>query len=141
MNDDYYQTCAIPKPEPRKRTKGREKRVKAKTTGEVRQYVFARERNLCRCCRIRPAESMHEIRFRSLGGKVSRTNSIAVCGSGTTGYHGYMQSHQIAVVAWGNGAEGTLTFGPLSPQAIEWMRLAPGQVLESAPMVQVEAEA
>lgn len=65
---------ACPKPEPRKRTKARAKRQKGNREAEVRVYVFARERDICRCCRKRRADSRHELRFRSLGGKVTRQN-------------------------------------------------------------------
>lgn len=80
-------------------------------TEAVRRHVMGRERGECRCCReffdrLRPAQSMHEIRFRSLGGLPSPENSIAVCGSGTTGCHGLLQRHAILVeVASPRGAE------------------------------------
>src|SRR3954451_3813241 len=103
---------ACPKPEPRKRTKARKVRVSRAAVRDVRAYVFAREREICRCCRFRPAESMHELRPRSLRGKVSRTNSVAVCGSGTTGCHGYLQANEIRWHGDWRGAEGTLMFVP-----------------------------
>jgi hypothetical protein len=81
----------IGKGTPRKRTKARKVRVNRAAVRDVRAYVFAREREICRCCRFRPAESMHEIKPKSLRGKVSRINSIAVCGSGTTGCHGHLR--------------------------------------------------
>lgn len=69
-----------------------------KDNGKIRAFVFDREQDICRCCRLRRADSMHELRFRSLGGKVSKRNSVAVCGSGTTGCHGFLQSWQISWV-------------------------------------------
>lgn len=83
---------------------------------------------------------MHELVFRSLGGKVSRTNSVAVCGSGTTGCHGHLQGHRIAFVDWGMGAEGPLTFHPQTDAACEWMHLKAGQRLYSEPMHFVEED-
>lgn len=80
-----YSKFALPKPEPRKRVKARRKRQQAAIVRDIRTYVFLREQNICRICRIRRAESMHEIRPRSLGGRVSPQNSIAVCGNGVEG--------------------------------------------------------
>ena len=143
MNDreKYYATCGTPKHTPRRIVKARKKRAHAMTVGEVREYVFARERNICRCCRKRPAESMHEIRFRSLGGKVSTKNSIAVCGDGVRGCHGHMQRNAIRVIACPrHGAEGVLIFKPETQPAIDWMCLADSEQIESAPMRELEAE-
>lgn len=128
------------KGEPRKPTNQRTKRMAAMDTAEVRVYVFGRERNLCRCCRKRPAESMHELQFRSLGGKVSVKNSMAVCGDGTTGCHGFLQRNEITWEAHDKAAraEGTLSFFPLSPAAAEWVGLKRGERLESPVMQTTE---
>lgn len=72
---------AQPKPEPRARTKARKLRHQGDRHAEIRAYVFEREQHVCRCCRLRLAESMHELKSRGAGGKVSKTNSIAVCGT------------------------------------------------------------
>jgi len=114
----------IGKGEPRTRTKGRKKRQRRQTTTDVRTYVFARERNICRCCRFRPADSMHELRPRSVGGKVSRRNSIAVCGDGVRGCHGLLQRKAITF-GWAVeiGAEGNLHFVAETPTAAEWLRV------------------
>lgn len=129
----------FPKPEPRARTKGRIKRQKAKTTAEIRQYVFARERNICRCCRKRIAESMHEMIFRSQGGRISKKNSVAVCGDGVRGCHGLLQRHEIV---WGwdyeTKAEGSITFAPDSDAAREWLCLKRGETIESPVMQEIE---
>jgi hypothetical protein len=124
---------AQPKPEPSKRTKARAKREQRDRTAEIRAYVFGRERGLCRCCRVRRADSMHEIRPRSLGGKVSKANSIAACGSGTTGCHGFMQANEIAVLGSGN-ADHCLWFHPKSAAAASWLRITVDQAIESEPM-------
>lgn len=132
---DYYQTCGTPKPEPRRKSKRRAQRIYGDYVAEVRCFVFGRERNICRICRIRRADSMHELVFRSQGGKVSRVNSIAVCGSGTTGCHGLIHSRQINVLSTAHvGAQGVLTFTPVTERAAEWMRVALNQSIESAPM-------
>jgi 5-methylcytosine-specific restriction endonuclease McrA len=81
--------------------------------------VFARDRETCRICRIRPAESMHEIVPRSLGGKVSLANSIAVCGDGVRGCHGFAQRHEIRIEG---RADDYLEIQPCSRAAAEWMR-------------------
>jgi len=141
---DYYQTCALAKPEPRKRAKDREKRTQAAETKDVRAYVFSRERNICRCCNCRPAGSMHEITFRSKGkaGKPSRKNSIAVCGKlvGTEECcHTYLQQHQILVEFDPHlKAEGELTFHPQNPKAREWMKLGDQFAISSSPRVETE---
>lgn len=142
MNDreKYYATCGTPKHIPKRIAKARKKRAHAMTVAEVREYVFARERNICRCCRKRPAESMHEIVFRSQGGRISKKNSIAVCGDGVRGCHGYMQRHEISVSDDGRGAEGILWFDPFySESAAEWLGIKAGRTIESPVMVEMEA--
>jgi hypothetical protein len=105
-------SVACPKPEPQKRTKARKRRVKRVAVRDVRTYVFARERGICRCCGRMAAESLHELTFRSLGGIVSKENSIAVCGDGTRGCHAKLQRHEITVR--GKNAEKFLAFRGLS---------------------------
>lgn len=131
---------ACPKPEPRQRTKNRATRVRRNDVGEVRQYVFARERDLCRCCRWHPAESMNEEPPRSLGGKVCRKDSMAVCGDGTRRCHGFITRHEIVIERGPLGAEGTLVFTAKTRAAADHMRIKVGESIESAPMVQVEAQ-
>lgn len=91
----------------------------------VRAYIFEREQGICRCCRIRATESMHELRFRSLGGKVSRFNSVALCGDGTRGCHGFLQRLEIEWLSETPhlGADWLLQFRPKTAQASEWMRV------------------
>lgn len=93
----------------------------------IRAYVFGREEDICRCCRIRRAESMHELVSRGRRGKVSKRNSIAVCGTlvGTEPCcHTYLQLNQIDWKGTPEGAEGLLQFRPTTPKAAEWMRVA-----------------
>jgi hypothetical protein len=124
---------AISKGEPRKRTKARRERQQRKITKDVRAYVFVRENYTCRCCHLRPAESMHEIKPRSLRGDISKKNSIAVCGSGTTGCHGFLQSHRVLAFMSSTGAEGTIRFYPRTEQAADWMLTPVGSYLSSQP--------
>lgn len=97
---------------PRRIVKQRKKRAEALDVRAVHDYVFTRERGICRCCGFMAAESMHEIIFRSQGGKVSKENSIAVCGDGVRGCHGKLQRHEITVRMHSKrlGAEGFLAF-------------------------------
>lgn len=144
--EDYYREIGkyggTPKPERRAKTKHRQRRMKVKTSHEIHDYVFARERHLCRICRIRPAESMHELKFRSLGGKVSRRNSIAVCGNGVEGCHGHAQRLEIAYRFEDEalGAEGAVIFTPRIVRAAEWLRVQVGQAISSPPMFTTESD-
>jgi len=132
---------AVPKPEPRTRVKARAKREQRDHVTEVRQYVFARERDLCRCCRFRRAESMHELRPKSLRGRVSRSNSIAVCGDGVRGCHGFLQRHEITFHrSLKLGAEATLYFMPCTEAARTWTRLGERHGIESPVMRELEAD-
>jgi hypothetical protein len=94
------------------RYRDKRRRAKQQGVGEVRAYVFEREKGICRCCGYMAAESMHEIIFRSQGGLVSPENSIAVCGDGVRGCHGKLQRHEIKVRMGSKrkGAEGFLAF-------------------------------
>lgn len=105
-----------------------------KDHGKIHDYVFAREQDICRCCRIRRADSMHELRFRSLGGKVSKRNSVAVCGDGVRGCHGYLQQNQIGWCGETEAvAEGLLKFQPRTRLAADWMRVERDQWVCSMP--------
>lgn len=135
---DYYQRAGIPKPVPRKKAKARQRASDVDMVHRLRMYVMGRERGICRCCMFRAAESMHELRPRSIGGKYSRRNSIGVCGDGVRGCHGMLQRHEIAWSDDGRGAEGALLFVPKSEGAAEWMRLPIRQGIESRPGSQRE---
>lgn len=69
---------------------------------------------------------MHELVFRSQGGKRSATNSVAVCGDGVRGCHGLLQRHEIAWRGDEDGAEGTLVFTIETAAASRWVRIALG---------------
>jgi hypothetical protein len=137
---EYYQQCAIKKPEPPVKAKRRDERENQDRTAKIRAYVFGRERNICRICRCRPAESMHELKPRSIGGKVSRANSVAVCGSGTTGCHGFAQSHQVIVAENANpyDADRPLQFQARTRAAAEHLKVNLYQWILSPPMQHTE---
>lgn len=92
---------AHPKPEPRKRTKGRQRRNVAKHVRGVRGKAFAATAERCVVCDWM-AESLHELRPASVvGDRVLATtveNSVPVCGSGTTKCHGLLQRHIVRAV-------------------------------------------
>lgn len=57
-----------------------------------------------------------------MGSRIKATNahnSIAVCGDGVRGCHGFLQRHD---VDWEGDAEGDLIFTPVSPAAQRWMQ-------------------
>lgn len=137
----HYQQCGIPKHVPRKKAKAKKGRVQIKGTHEIHDYVFGRERQMCRVTRPQRAESMHELRPRSLGGKVSRKNSVAVQGDGVNGIHGLLQRHEIGYEFETPeiGAEGTVIFTAFTQAAADAMRVKVGESIVSAPMVVMEA--
>jgi len=138
-----YSGSPISKGEPRKRTKAREKREQGDVDALVRVFAFGRERGICRCCKIRAAESRHELIARGAGGKVSRKNSIAVCGvivGAVPSCHTFLQNHSIQWMAdEGLGAQGPLVFTPINREAADWMHVAIGQSVHSEPMSVYEA--
>jgi len=100
----------IPKPEPHKRVKARRKRQQAQETKRVRAAVFERDGGRCRVCGGLATE-MHELRFRSLGGKRSLENSIAVCNHTGNDCHRKLQEHMIQVTLSPRvGANGLIKF-------------------------------
>lgn len=113
----------IPKGPTRATLKRRRDAAEVAETKRVRPLVMAREEGECRVCRDlygrrRAAQSMHEIVPRSIVdpatgqlGIRSLENSIAVCGSGTTGCHGALQAHRIRCEKLTPaGAQGPLMF-------------------------------
>lgn len=89
---------ACQKPEPRKKSKGRQERLTQVHVKMVRGQVFTDHDDRCVVCHGR-AESMHELIPASVvGDRILATtvdNSVPVCGSGTTGCHGLLQSHVV----------------------------------------------
>ena len=95
----------------------RRKKPSRKAVGAVREKVSQRKDGLCECCGFRAGESMHERKPRSLGGEISVENSHWVCGSGTTGCHGFIQRHEIDMEKRGDG----YIFIPKTKEAEKWM--------------------
>src|SRR6185295_18191522 len=91
----YGEACPKPTRAARLKAKRKERRTDADRVHVLRMYVMARERGICRCCRTRPAESMHELVPKSLRGHATRQNSVGVCGDGVQGCHGFLQRHEI----------------------------------------------
>jgi len=115
---------SFPKPSPR--VVG--KHAKAKSTEqhrrETKAAVFARDKGKCRVCGD-VAQEMHELRFRSLGGKRSLENSIAVCNFRGRNCHRLLQTLCIAVE--GTDANGRLIFHwnrNMVPKGAEPFRIA-----------------
>jgi hypothetical protein len=113
----------------RRARKREKKHTHAQAVATVRPAIFTASGGWCVCCRIRRAESMHEVLPRSRGGKVSIANSIPVCGSGTTKCHGFLQRNAITatakpehlvepIAAWG------FTFMATTDAAARWLRTA-----------------
>ena len=132
----YYEICGIPKGEPRKRRKARERRQDDAAHAEIRAYVFGREEGICRCCRVRIAESRHEIVSRGRRGGITKKNCIAVCGQivgAVPSCHTYLQFNQIDVRETPERAEGLLQFRPTTQAAADWMRVKRYQWVASLP--------
>ncbi len=66
MSDDFYRSCAIPKPEPRAVTKKIREKLDAKDERACREATRRRDKGRCRIpnCRERAAH-LHHIVFRS----------------------------------------------------------------------------
>lgn len=134
---------ACPKPTRAARDKADRKldRLASDRAAKIRAYVKGREREVCRCCRIRDGESSHELRFKSLGGKVSRTNTVYVCGQlvgSTPSCHTYLQLNQIDYDVDERGAEGPILFTPKTRVAAEWLKVKLGEQIVSPVMLETE---
>ncbi len=124
------------KPGPMARYRAKRRRAAMKMAKPIREYVFDREQNICRCCRIRRAESRHELIPRGRGGKITKRNCVAVCGQLIgidPSCHTYLQNSQIGVEMSAEGAEGQLSFRAQSDDAAEWMRVEKGLWVCSMP--------
>jgi hypothetical protein len=135
-----YRKLAASKPERRQTSKKRKDRALGHHVSEVRSYVFQREQDTCRCCGWRPATSMHEIVGAGATGSrwkaTNKHNSIAVCGDGVRGCHGYLQRYEIVplqatlasgvpgiapMLTWVIDAERPIRFEARTPAAMRWM--------------------
>jgi hypothetical protein len=87
---------AFPKGQTRPEAKAAKRQIEENIRRAVKREVFQREQGKCRCCGG-PAQELHELRFRSLGGKRSLKNSIAVCNYRGKNCHRLLQVHVIKV--------------------------------------------
>lgn len=82
MTEDYYRTCAIPKPEPRCLTKKRRAKLDARNERACREIVRKRDLGKCRIpgC-IDRATEQHHIEYRSLsrGRRFDPANIVSLC--------------------------------------------------------------
>lgn len=92
---------------PRVREKAAQRQAIEAHRKRIKALVFARDKGRCRVCGG-PAQEMHELRFRSLGGPVSTTNSIAVCNYRGKNCHRLLQVH--ALLVSGTDADKRLRF-------------------------------
>lgn len=99
---DYYTTCAIPKTKSKLVADTKKDTTQRTISKAVKRAVMERDAHTCRVCG-KPAESVHELRFQSLGGKVALANSIAVCGDGVRGCHGKLQRNRLRPIGNPNG--------------------------------------
>lgn len=82
---------------PRQLVKAQRKKAEEQHRKAVKAAVWKRDGGRCRVCGD-PATEMHELLFRSLMGKRSTENSIAVCGPMTPHRcHRLLQTHAIEV--------------------------------------------
>jgi len=80
--DDYYRTCAIPKPEPRCVTKRRRQKIDAKDERACREIVRQRDGGKCRIpgCLERAAEAHHIVyRSKSKARRWDPSNLVSLC--------------------------------------------------------------
>lgn len=55
-----------------------------------RERLWARSGGMCEKCGQAPATNWHHRKNKSQGGRDNLANALALCGSGTTGCHGYV---------------------------------------------------
>jgi len=61
----------------------------------ARALVYARSNGICEVCGCRRATNWHHRRNASQGGRWAASNGLHVCGSGTTGCHGWITTHPV----------------------------------------------
>lgn len=98
----------------------------------VRAQVIARAEGRCEWCGANPSwgVSVHHRQPRGMGGsrKVhvnAAANLMLLCGSGTTGCHGWVESHRREAVTWGLlvPRPGLPAVTPLFYRKTEWVLL------------------
>lgn len=87
-----------------------------------REAVIARSGGVCEICQANRATNFAHRQRRSQGGSWSPVNGLALCGSGTTGCHGWCTAHPALARAggWEVGAWGDPTEEPVYLQHFGW---------------------
>jgi hypothetical protein len=62
-------------------------------SAEVRRIMRERSGGICEVCAVAYATNLHHRKNRSQGGGHDPTNLLHLCGSGTTGCHGFITGH------------------------------------------------
>lgn len=107
-----YTGFAFGKPTPRVLVKKARKTAESSDEKRIKREVRARDK-FCRVCLYRPSAEVHELVFKSKGGKVSLFNSLGVCAARNSGLcHQLLQTHAIGYCFKqpGRGADGPMTF-------------------------------
>jgi hypothetical protein len=68
---------------------------------QTRRIVRERSEGLCERCGVAYATNVHHRKNRSQGGRWDPANCLHLCGSGTTGCHGYITSTPVQARAGG----------------------------------------
>lgn len=68
---------------------------------KVRALLREREDNYCAKCGLRFANNAHHRKNRSQGGRDVLSNLLLLCGSGTSGCHGWITEHPAVAYALG----------------------------------------
>jgi hypothetical protein len=72
----------------------------------ARRLVRERSGGMCEVCGVRPATNFQHRKNRSQGGQWSAANGLDVCGSGTTGCHGFIHANPAKSYAAGWSVKG-----------------------------------
>lgn len=69
---------------------------------QARRLVRERSGGICEVCSAARATNFQHRKGRSQGGRWTASNGLDVCGSGTTGCHGYIHAHpdEACVKGW-----------------------------------------
>lgn len=106
-------------PKPAKRSKSRADEI------EAREYVNLRDAGVCvRCRRVHPLFGVNfdHRKNKGQGGPWSASNGQLLCGSGTTGCHGWKTDHPTDAVTEGWAVPGWDRADPLKWPARRWLR-------------------
>ncbi len=99
-------------------------------TEDTKKIIRWRSGGMCELCGAEPATNFHHRRARGMGGTRRQVHSpewiMHLCGSGTTGCHGYIEAHPEISYAKGWKLRGTRPAStPVQVFAIGWVILTP----------------